>query len=224
MIPLLGHSTALGYIMSGTADKKRAGSKKNVRSGPKELDLSSISTFPIISPRTHALAAIESIGLAGSQRNMLVPQQTTPTPPELKAQLETLISQLTLEDFDTVLAIRSASECGILGIEKVVPLFKGILSMKQNTRIRGNEDEEKLAQIRLETSLPGFHPILEPTDSIAALRIPNTWQDAMQALIESTVGENSQRVKRPPVSVVCGGKKMGKSTFSRLILNRMLNR
>ncbi|KAF9140901.1 Polynucleotide 5'-hydroxyl-kinase grc3 [Mortierella sp. GBA39] len=224
VIPLLGHSTALGYIMSGTAEKKRAGSKKNVRSGPKELDLSSISTFPIISPRTHALAVIESIALAGSQRNMLVPQQTTPTPPELKAQLETLTSQLASEDFDTVLAIRSASECGILGIEKVVPLFKGILSMKQNARIRGNENEEKLAQIRFETSLPGFHPILEPTDSIAALRTPNTWQDAMQALIDSTVDENSQRVKRPPVSVVCGGKKMGKSTFSRLILNRMLNR
>ncbi|KAG0065931.1 Polynucleotide 5'-hydroxyl-kinase grc3 [Linnemannia elongata] len=224
VIPLLGHSTALGYIMSGSAEKKRAGSKKNIRSGPKELDLSSISTFPIISPRTHALAVIESIALAGSQRNMLVPQQTTPTPPELKAQLETLTSQLASEDFDTVLAIRSASECGILGIEKVVPLFKGILSMKQNARIRGNEDEEKLAQIRFETSLPGFHPILEPTDSIAALRIPNTWQDAMQALIDSTVDENSMRVKRPPVSVVCGGKKMGKSTFSRLILNRMLNR
>ncbi|KAG0078834.1 Polynucleotide 5'-hydroxyl-kinase grc3 [Linnemannia elongata] len=224
VIPLLGHSTALGYIMSGSAEKKCAGSKKNVRSGPKELDLSSISTFPIISPRTHALAVIESIALAGSQRNMLVPQQTTPTPPELKAQLETLTSQLASEDFDTVLAIRSASECGILGIEKVVPLFKGILSMKQNARIRGNEDEEKLAQIRFETSLPGFHPILEPTDSIAALRIPNTWQDAMQALIDSTVDENSMRVKRPPVSVVCGGKKMGKSTFSRLILNRMLNR
>ncbi|KAF9127477.1 Polynucleotide 5'-hydroxyl-kinase grc3 [Mortierella sp. 14UC] len=224
VIPLLGHATALGYIMSGTAEKKRGGSKKNVRSGPKELDLTSISTFPIISPRTHALAVIESIGLAGSQKNMLVPQRTTPTPPELKAQLDTLTSQLTSEDFDTVLAIRSASECGILGIEKVVPLFKGILSVKQNARLRGNEDEEKLAQIRFEANVPGFHPILEPTDSIAALRIPNTWQDAMQALIDSTVDENSQRVKRPPVSVVCGGKKMGKSTFSRLILNRMLNR
>ncbi|KAF9143663.1 Polynucleotide 5'-hydroxyl-kinase grc3 [Linnemannia schmuckeri] len=224
VIPLLGHATTLGYIMSGTAEKKRTGSKKNVRSGPKDLDLSSISIFPIISPRTHALAVIESIGLAGSQRNMLVPQGTTLTSPELKAQLETLTSQLASEDFDTVLAIRSASESGIFGIEKVVPLFKGILSIKQNARIRGNEDEEKLARIRFETSLPGFHPILEPTDSIAALRIPNTWQDAMQALIDSTVDENSQRVKKPPVSVVCGGKKMGKSTFSRLILNRMLNR
>ncbi|KAG0272786.1 Polynucleotide 5'-hydroxyl-kinase grc3 [Linnemannia exigua] len=224
VMPLVGHATALGYIMSGTAEKKRSGSRKNVRSGPMELDLTSISTFPIISPRTHALAVIESIGLAGSQRSMLVPQRTTPTPHELKAQLETLASQLALEDFDTVLAIRSASECGILGIEKVVPLFKGILSVKQNARLRGNENEEKLAQIRFETNLPGFHPILEPTDSIAALRIPNTWQDAMQALIDSTVDENSRRVKRPPVSVVCGGKKMGKSTFSRLILNRMLNR
>ncbi|KAK3846193.1 MAG: hypothetical protein J3R72DRAFT_380259, partial [Linnemannia gamsii] len=224
VIPLVGHATALGYIMSGTAEKKRGGSRKNVRSGPKELDLTSISTFPIISPRTHALAVIESIALAGSQRSMLVPQQTTPTPLELKAQLETLTSQLASEDFDTVLAIRSATECGILGIEKVVPLFKGILSVKQNARLRGNEDEEKLAQIRFETNLPGFHPILEPTDSIAALRIPNTWQDAMQALIDATVDENSQRVKRPSVSVVCGGKKMGKSTFSRLILNRMLNR
>ncbi|KAG0199154.1 Polynucleotide 5'-hydroxyl-kinase grc3 [Mortierella sp. GBA30] len=225
IIPLIGHSAAFGYIMSGTAEKRRPGSKKNgTRSGPSELDLSSVSTFDIFSPRTHALAVIESVSLAGSQKDLMVPQRTVPTSPETKARLASLLDQLTLDDFDTVIAVQSASNCGLLGIEKVVPLFKGILSIKQNVRLRGNEDEERLAQVRFESSLSGFHPILEPTDSIAALQIPSTWRDAMQALIDSTVDENSGRVKRPPVSVVCGGKKMGKSTFSRMILNRMLNR
>ncbi|KAF9962214.1 hypothetical protein BGZ72_009292 [Mortierella alpina] len=226
VIPLIGHSTALGYILSGTAEKRRIGSKKSaVRSGePKEIDLSSVSSFDIFSPKTHALAVIESISLAGSQRNLMVPQRTSTTSPELRAQLETLLAQLTLGDFDTIIAIQSASGCGILGIEKVVPLFKGILSIKQSSRLRGNEDEDRLAQVRFESSLGGFHPILEPTDGIAALQIPSTWRDAMQALVDATVDENGGRVKRPPVSVVCGGKKMGKSTFSRLILNRMLNR
>ncbi|KAF9287313.1 hypothetical protein BGZ68_001973 [Mortierella alpina] len=225
IVPLIGHSTALGYILSGTAEKRRVGPKKGARSGePREIDLSSISSFDIFSPKTHALAVIESISLAGSQRNLMVPQRTFPTSPEMRAQLETLLAQVTLGDYDTIMAIQSASSCGILGIEKVVPLFKGILSIKQNSRLRGNEDDERLAQIRFESSLSGFHPILEPTDGIAALQIPATWKDAMQALINATVDESGGRVKRPPVSVVCGGKKMGKSTFSRLILNRMLNR
>ncbi|KAF9954939.1 Polynucleotide 5'-hydroxyl-kinase grc3 [Mortierella alpina] len=226
IIPLIGHSTVLGYTMSGTAEKRRVGSKKGAaRSGePKEIDLSSISSFDVFSPKTHALAVIEAISMAGSQRNLMVPQRTFPTSPELRAQLETQLAQLTLGDYDTIIAIQSASGCGILGIEKVVPLFKGILSIKQNSRLRGNEDDERLAQIRFESSLSGFHPILEPTDGIAALQVPATWKDAMQVLINATVDENGGRVKRPPVSVVCGGKKMGKSTFSRLILNRMLNR
>ncbi|KAF9182392.1 Polynucleotide 5'-hydroxyl-kinase grc3 [Haplosporangium sp. Z 767] len=219
-----GHSTVLGYIMSGTAEKRRTKSKKNqVHSGPNELDLSSISTFTIFSPRTHALAVIESVSLAGTQKDLLVQQRTKPTSPETKAQLEALMTQFAFDDYDTVLAIQ-ASDCGIFGIEKVVPIFKGILSIKHTTRLRGTEDEDRQALIRFETSLAGFHPILEPTDSIAALRIPNTWRDAMQALLDSTRGENSGRIKHPPVTVVCGGKKMGKSTFSRLILNRMLNR
>ncbi|KAG0249110.1 Polynucleotide 5'-hydroxyl-kinase grc3 [Mortierella polycephala] len=175
VIPLIGHSTALGYIMSGTAEKKRARSKKNqVHSGPNELDLSSISTFTIFSPRTHALAVIESVSLAGAQKDLLVEQRTKPTSLETKAQLEALLAQFAFDDYDTILAIQ-ASDCGIFGIEKVVPIFKGILSIKHTTRLRGTEDEDRQAQIRFET-------------------------------------------------IVCGGKKMGKSTFSRLILNRMLNR
>ncbi|KAF9381501.1 Polynucleotide 5'-hydroxyl-kinase grc3 [Podila verticillata] len=222
IIPLIGHSTSLGYIMSGTADKRRT-KKNQPKSATRELDLSTVSIFTSISPRTHALAVIESIALAGSERNKLVQQRPITTPEDLRIQLESLLIRLNLDDFDTVLAIQSAVGCGILGIEKVVPLFKGILSIKPS-RLRGHEDEEKQHQVRLENSVPGFHPILAPTDSIAALKIPNTWQDAIQTLVDSTVDENGARVKRPPVAVVCGGKKMGKSTFSRLILNRMLNR
>ncbi|KAF8979194.1 Polynucleotide 5'-hydroxyl-kinase grc3 [Entomortierella lignicola] len=176
---------------------------------PAELDLSSLSSFTIISPRTHALAVIESIGLPSTQRSKMVPQPTTVTSPEQVRQLKSLLTQLPVATFDTVIAIQSAADCGIAGIEKVVPLFKGILSIKQTARPRGTESEEKQAQIRFETYLTGFHPILDPTDSIAAMKIPDNWHDAIQALINSTIDENGARVKRPPVSVVCGGKKMG---------------
>lgn len=213
--------------MSGTAEKfksKKAQSKMRT-TGKEALDLSSVSTFRIVSPRTHALAVIESISLAGSQREKLVAQRTTPTPSHLKEQLEQLLSMISIPDFDTVFAIQSAAGCGLLGIEKVVPLFKGILTIKPPTRLRGNEDEERQAMFRLETSIPGFHPILEPKDSVAALKIPNTWRTAMDKLLNATFDKKTGgRVKKPPVSVVCGGKKMGKSTFSRLILNSMLNR
>ncbi|KAG0022285.1 Polynucleotide 5'-hydroxyl-kinase grc3 [Entomortierella chlamydospora] len=224
IIPLVGHSTVLGYIMTGSAKRRSTLGKSSSNQLSSELDLSSISSFTVFSPRTHALAVIESICLAGSQRDKMVPQPAKAASSDLIAQLKQLLTQISVADFDTVIAIQSASDCGITGIEKVVPIFKGILSIKQKARPRGTEDEEKQAQIRFETYLSGFHPILDPTDSIAALKIPDTWRDAMHALIDSTADENGGRVKRPPVSVVCGGKKMGKSTFSRLILNRMLNR
>ncbi|KAG0344175.1 Polynucleotide 5'-hydroxyl-kinase grc3 [Podila humilis] len=222
IIPLFGHSTALGYIMSGTADRRRA-RKNQPKSPSKELDLSTVSIFTAISPRTHALVVIESISLAGSERNKLIRQSTLATPGDLQVQIESLLPQMKLDDFDTVIAIQSAAACGILGIEKVVPLFRGILSRKPS-RIRAHEDEEKQLQVKLENSVPGFHPLFEPTDSIVALKIPDTWRDAIQTLVDATVDENGERAKRPPVAVVCGGKKMGKSTFSRLILNRMLTR
>ncbi|KAI1320638.1 Polynucleotide 5'-hydroxyl-kinase grc3 [Mortierella claussenii] len=225
IVPIVGYSAVLGHIMSGTTEKIRTSSKKSSgRATPRTIDLSSSSSFTVISPRTHALAVIESISLDGMQKDLLVPQLYEPTSPELRAQLELLVSQIIVDNFDTVIAIQAATDCGIFGIEKVVPLFKGILSVKQNSRLRGTEDEEKQLQTRFETSVGGFYPIQEPTDSIAALTMPSTWQEAMQALIQATVDEGGRRVKEPPVSIVCGGKKMGKSTFSRLIMNRMLNR
>jgi hypothetical protein len=209
--------------MSGTVRKRRQTSEK-AQDSSAGLDLSTISTFTIFSPRTHALAVVESVNLTKSQKTSMVQQRTAATPAVLRQQLETLLSQFAHNDFDTVLAVQSASECGLFGIEKVVPLFKGIFTMKQAPRSRATEDDDKLAQVRFETSLAGFHPILDTTEGIAALKIPVSWRDAIQSLISATIDETGARVKRPPVSVVCGGKKMGKSTFSRLILNRMMNR
>ncbi|KAI8363779.1 hypothetical protein B0O80DRAFT_434480 [Mortierella sp. GBAus27b] len=219
IIPLIGYASALGYIMSGTVRKKKAQDSSGTGQ-----DLSTISTFTIFSPRTHALAVVESVNLTKSQKTSMVQQRTAATPAVLKQQLETLLSQFTHNEFDTVLAVQSASECGLFGIEKVVPLFKGIFTMKQASRSRATEDDDRLAQARFETSLAGFHPILDTTEGIAALRIPVSWRDAIQSLISATIDETGAGVKRSPVSVVCGGKKMGKSTFSRLILNRMMNR
>ncbi|KAF9349186.1 Polynucleotide 5'-hydroxyl-kinase grc3 [Mortierella sp. NVP85] len=208
--------------MSGTVRIRRE--KAQEITSAAGLDLTAISTFTIFSPRTHALAVIESMILTKSQGETMTQQKTSPTPTALRQDIEALLTQFTLSDFDTVLAVQSASDCGIVGIEKVVPLFKGIFSMKQTSHFRAIEDGEKLAQIRFKTGLTGFHPILDTTEGVVALKVSSTWKDAMKALIDSTMDENGERVKRPPVSVVCGGKKMGKSTFSRLILNRMLNR
>jgi hypothetical protein len=208
--------------MSGTVRIRRE--KAQEITSAAGLDLAAISTFTIFSPRTHALAVIESMILTKSQEETMTQRKTSPTPAALRQDIEALLTQFTLSNFDTVLAVQSASDCGIVGIEKVVPLFKGIFSMKQTSRFRAIEDDEKLAQIRFETSLTGFHPILDTTEGVVALKVSSTWKDAMKALVDSTMDENGERVKRPPVSVVCGGKKMGKSTFSRLILNRMLNR
>ncbi|KAF9436764.1 Polynucleotide 5'-hydroxyl-kinase grc3 [Entomortierella beljakovae] len=213
IIPLLGYTTVLGYVMTGSLRKSRNALKKS--SSTMDLSLSVISSFTVISPKTHALAVIESVSLSNEQKKKLVPQSSSAISLELKLQLEQLLSQIVLGDFDTVLAIQSASDCGIAGIERVVPLFKGILTVKQNTRLRGTEDEAKQAQLRFENILSGFHPILEPVDSIAAMKIPDNWHQAIQALVSATVDENGQSTKRPPVAIVAFIEcDIGQSEFS----------
>ncbi|KAG0245182.1 Polynucleotide 5'-hydroxyl-kinase grc3 [Actinomortierella wolfii] len=234
--PIVGDGTVLGHVLTGKGFKgnhrKRSGGDQ-----PLQIDFSSLQSHPVFSPRTHALTTIDSIRLSEAERKKLLYLGKNETPlsatmiatsGSLRSLLEPLLSQLNLQDFDTVLALQSAVDTGIFGIEKVVPLFKGILSRgKQrplnqlNTR---DMTENQQMQQKFMHALDGFHPILEPTEGIAALRIPDTWQHAIQALIDMTWTENGDPVQRPPVVVVCGGKKMGKSTFSRILLNRMLNR
>ncbi|ORZ07051.1 hypothetical protein BCR41DRAFT_389064, partial [Lobosporangium transversale] len=225
IIPLSGYASVLGYILSGPGGTRKNPSEiTQSQSALNASNLSSISRFTVISPRTHALAVVESISAGSVKREQLVPQKVEQASFELQEQLKALTTHVVFDDFDTVLAIQSGVSSGIFGIEKVVPLFKGILSAKHLPRPREMGDPDKLAQTRFETSMNGFHPIQEPTDSISAMKIPPTWHEAIQTLIEATVDENGEFISRPPVSVVCGGKKMGKSTLSRLLLNRMLNR
>ncbi|KAF9167864.1 Polynucleotide 5'-hydroxyl-kinase grc3 [Actinomortierella ambigua] len=240
--PILGDAVMLGHVLSGKGSKGNHRKRSGGGDQPLQVNLSSLQSYPVFSPRTHALTTIDSIRLSQAEKKKLLylgknetasspmAAATTAIPSNsLQTLVEPLLSQLNLQDFDTVLAIQSAVHTGIFGIEKVVPLFKGILSRgKQrplnllNTR---DMTEDQQAQQKFAHALDGFHPILEPTAGIAALRIPDTWQNAIQALIDSTWTEHGDAtIQRPPVAVVCGGKKLGKSTFSRVLLNRMLNR
>ncbi|KAF9970099.1 Polynucleotide 5'-hydroxyl-kinase grc3, partial [Actinomortierella ambigua] len=238
--PILGEAVVQGNVLSGKGYKGNHRKRSGGENQTLQVNFSSLQSYPVYSPRTHALTTIDSIRLSQTEKKKLLylgkgeavssPLAATAALPSSSLQelVEPLLSQLNLQDFDSVLAIQSAVSTGIFGIEKVVPLFKGILSRgKQrplNVLSTRDMTEEQQMQQKLVHALEGFHPILEPTEGVAALRIPDTWQNAIQALIDSTWTDRGDAVQRPPVAVVCGGKKLGKSTFSRVLLNRMLNR
>ncbi|KAF9586350.1 Polynucleotide 5'-hydroxyl-kinase grc3 [Lunasporangiospora selenospora] len=95
------------------------------------------------------------------------------------------------EKFDSVIALRSANNCGIIGVEKVVPLFKGIFTLKNVGRPRAQEIDESDVRARFETCCQGFYPIMEPTENIAALKTSKNWNDAIQVLLNATEDENA---------------------------------
>ncbi|KAI9598172.1 hypothetical protein BDF19DRAFT_433744 [Syncephalis fuscata] len=66
----------------------------------------------------------------------------------------------------------------------------------------------------------GFYKILD-TDIIGAvpLTIPWTWQQ----MAESLTVQSNESLQTPPIILITGAKNMGKSTFSRYLVNMLLN-
>ncbi|KAJ2156386.1 Polynucleotide 5'-hydroxyl-kinase grc3 [Coemansia sp. RSA 552] len=92
------------------------------------------------------------------------------------------------------------------------------------------EIDEYVEQAQLEVALtdsiglPGFLPLKHVTQDLQLLQVPDDWCAALDQASTGALRWNEDLEPASPVYVVAGAQGLGKSTFSRLLVNRLLNR
>ncbi|KAJ2552155.1 Polynucleotide 5'-hydroxyl-kinase grc3 [Coemansia sp. RSA 1933] len=72
--------------------------------------------------------------------------------------------------------------------------------------------------------LPGFYPILFLTNELQLLMTPQDWVEKLDMASNAPLQLDDEFEPICPTYVLAGGQSQGKSTFSRFLLNRLLNR
>jgi hypothetical protein len=113
-------------------------------------------------------------------------------------------------EFESIIAIKDLEGSGLEQMRDIIGSFnKNLVKLTRKESIRDSSLKINM--------LNYFDPILEPTPGIKALKIESSWESRT-----SFAMENAQHQDRPFVSIVCGAKDMGKSSFSRYLINRLL--
>ncbi|KAI8822098.1 Pre-mRNA cleavage complex II protein Clp1-domain-containing protein [Fimicolochytrium jonesii] len=163
------------------------------------------------SPTTHALPVFRATQQPANQRSM---------PPSISMS-EANVDQISLASVqkllvkvaegphqlldETLLLIRAMSDRSVVNIGRRVPGFAHLFRSKdQHTGL---------------LDIPGVYPLWNSTPELKPLIIPKPWEDV-------TEGSLSESDGTPDRSVHCvvGSKNMGKSTFARYLVNKLLNR
>lgn len=198
--PLFGAISIAGAVISSS------------RSIPQQVPNQSLLVpfYPVFSPRTHSLLRITSQPLD-------MPAISSHYSPEeidenlLEAVFDDLSEEL--EDFETILVIKELHS-GLDEMRNVVSSFPKNL-VKLNKKQQGVEVNKDLHINHFDA----FCPILQLTPGINEFREETSWQSRTDLALNKATARQS-----PLVSVVCGAKDMGKSTFCRYLINRLLSK
>ncbi|GES98790.1 AAA family ATPase Grc3 [Rhizophagus clarus] len=79
------------------------------------------------------------------------------------------------------------------------------------------DDESKKSKYDF-FNIKGFYPIFEAAPGMTALKIPHSWENSVNQLVADILD-----FTLPPISITSGHKNVGKSTFSRYLVNNLLN-
>ncbi|KAJ2650709.1 Polynucleotide 5'-hydroxyl-kinase grc3 [Coemansia sp. RSA 1250] len=82
-------------------------------------------------------------------------------------------------------------------------------------------DEHRLQMV---LSVPGATPILYLTQELQLVQSPQSWTDVLDQASQAPLQLNDEFESIAPIYVVAGGQGLGKSTFCRLLTNRLLDR
>ncbi|KAJ1955791.1 Polynucleotide 5'-hydroxyl-kinase grc3, partial [Linderina pennispora] len=72
--------------------------------------------------------------------------------------------------------------------------------------------------------LPNFYPVSFLTPDLQLLQTPRDWQETLELVSTAVPQLDKEFNPISPVLVVAGGQNQGKSTFSRMLINRLLSR
>ncbi|KAK4511252.1 Inorganic pyrophosphatase [Mucor velutinosus] len=194
--PLYGSMSIAGAVISSGRPVPRAAVKEDLL----------VSFYPAFSPRTHSLLSVSSESLDTASI------QSHHSPVEIDEYLlEAVFDELKCADFESIIVIKDLEGSGLEDMCDAIPSFN-----KNLVRLTKKESSRDTSlSIHL---LPGFHPILTPTPGAKSLRIESSWHTRTTMAIDKA----TQQATSPLVSVVCGAKDMGKSSYSRYLINRLL--
>lgn len=173
---------------------------------PSTSNDNSLKFWPIYSPKSNSLISIEhSLSIRGSDSGF--PQfpgggDDADGIYSILTELSASLSPAFLADDDTsIFAIKSISWSGISHIEDCAPIYKGMILDD------GSYDAESLRDIEL------FYPELDPSPTLPLLNIQDSWRESV----------NRITTKSCPIVFVVGGRNVGKTTYSKYLVNSLLN-
>jgi polynucleotide 5'-hydroxyl-kinase GRC3/NOL9 len=190
--PLFGSMTIAGAVISSN------------RAMPSEIPKEDfdVSFYPVFSPRTHSLLSIASAPL--DKPSITLHKDTVEIDEFL---VDAVFDELKdYREFESIIVIKDLGGSGLEHMRDITGSFsKNLVRMMRTESVR-----DKSLKINL---LTHFHPILQPTPGVKALKIESSWEARTTLAIQND---------RPLVSVVCGAKDTGKSSYSRYLINRLL--
>lgn len=196
--PLYGSMSIAGAVISSGRPVPKSASKEDLL----------VSFYPVFSPRTHSLLSI------GSESLETASIQSHYNPIEIDEFLiEAVFDELKgkCDEFESIIVIKDLDGSGLEDMRDAIASFnKNLVKLTKKESNRDNKLDINL--------LPGFHPILTPTPGVKALKIEPSWNIRTNMALEKV----TQQGTSPLVSVVCGAKDMGKSSYSRYLINRLL--
>ncbi|KAI9316374.1 Pre-mRNA cleavage complex II protein Clp1-domain-containing protein [Dichotomocladium elegans] len=161
-----------------------------------------LTFFPVFSLRTHALLRITPVDSSQSiyRSGGIVDR--------LDEESLSLLAKMSNDDsLQSIFIVRSLDFCGLDDIDGIFTLTKGLFKPKHPS------PGELLDHIS------GFSPVFNTQPGLRAIEIPDSWNRNINAIID-----DAESSKKNPVSVVCGAKDVGKSTFVRYFVNCLLNK
>ncbi|CAG8512517.1 11888_t:CDS:10 [Ambispora gerdemannii] len=212
--PLFGQITIMGHRLRGEQISQ------------KKIDSEDELIFwPVFSPKTHGLVVIRSMAMESTTTELPSYKMSNvgvKAPDTLKATINELLVNLDSRcvTFNSIVIFCELSWCGIDGVERTsTSIFRNIFSRDRTRNTDENMSIDKTDDFRI----PGFYPILEPMPGIIGLHFPDSWTVTVkQILIESL--DNNYNGQTHPVIILFGRKNVGKSTFSKILTNTLLNR
>ncbi|GAA5810990.1 hypothetical protein MFLAVUS_004419 [Mucor flavus] len=194
--PLFGSISISGAVISSGREMPKTVPQEDLM----------VSFYAAFSPRTHSLLRITSEPL--DKPSIKAEQEMTEIDEHLIEAVFDVLKE-SIAEFETILVVKDV-ESGLEDMNNVVNTFTKNL-VKLNKRESSRDESLEI------NYLPGFHPILQVTPGVKAFKEESSWDSRTNMALQ-----NASSRERPVVSVVCGAKDMGKSTFCRYFINRLL--
>lgn len=168
-----------------------------------KLNETSLKFWPIYSPKSNSLMCIEHYSTdSGSMAQFLASEDDTDAIYSILTDLAASLSPELLTDNETsIFAIKSLAWSGIGRIDECAPTYKEMTL-----------DAEVLSSGPL-GDVDLFYPILDAAPTLPLMNIQESWKDSVSRIKENAC----------PVVFVVGGRNVGKTTYSKYLVNSLLN-